>query len=112
MFGFISIIFPAFIAGYIEWKRIKIRKIIELLYYYIIYNLFINGIVLLTVLIVNKFDITVITFTPLFTIEYIIMASILALILPKLKEHIKNNISISIKRKEKRNDHEKKKKSN
>lgn len=102
MFSFISILFPAFISTYLEQKQLKIKEKIVLMFYYIIYCIIINSIVLFMVVISNNYEIVSITFTPLFTIKYILVSSFLAIVLPCIKKYITTNIDFKIIKKKRR----------
>ena len=108
MLEFICLFFPTCISIYVIKKQNPKMKKEDYLISYVFYNMIINSIVLFLVLCSNKFQYMVMTFSPLFALEYIVLACFLAYILPVLKEHIKHNISITIKKNEKRIKHEKK----
>ena len=103
MVKFICLFFPAFLT--IKSEDLKCDSKILLIKKYIFYNLLINIIILSIVNIKNKFIPISLgdteRFNSHFSLEYLIVATILALFLPKIIELIKNNFIISFKGKTK-----------
>jgi len=98
MISFIILFFPTFITLFIENKRNKLTKE-DILFKYPIYNLTINFICLLITYIYKYEELIIIhdNFNILnFCVKYSIIAIILSILLPFIKEFIIKNFNIEV----------------
>lgn len=107
MFAVISLFFPTFIALAIIKKRDN-KSYLDLMFYYPIYNVIINTVVFLIYALKKRGELLLITnhFTILqFNLKYIIVALVVAVIFPYIKEFIEKNIRIKLEiRKDRKNE--------
>ena len=98
MFAVISLFFPTFISLYIIKKREK-KSYKDLMFYYPIYNVIINFIVFLIYMIWKKTELIMISEHFLimqFNLKYMLIASIIAAIIPYVREFVVKNISFKL----------------
>ena len=98
MIEFICLFFPAFISIANLNKKAKLEeKVIK----YFIYNIFINIVVLCFVAFSNGFKILYLgrdIFTVVFSIKYLVMASVTAFVLPYLVQFFRKNFKLKIRK--------------
>lgn len=100
MLEFISFFFPSFISLFIEYKNNSNIKKEELFFYYFIFNLIINIIMIMFVSFTHKFEYFIFNeniFCLNFSIKYIFISSVIAIFLPFIIRSVKKNIKISVK---------------
>lgn len=105
MIKIICLFFPAFISlsgsERIDKKKNKKKENLEKINTYVFYNILINMITLLFICYLNDFEVVMFddtAFTMVFSLEYLTLATALALILPYASNYIKNNFKIELKR--------------
>lgn len=101
MIEFICLFFPAFISLSVLERINKKKEIIERINRYAIYNILINTLVLLIVAYLTNFQKLSLdsnTFSTVFSLKYLVIASIIGLILPYMFNYVRKNFKIEIKR--------------
>lgn len=101
MIEFICLFFPTFISLSVLDRIEKKKEKIERINCYAIYNIMINTIALLIVAYFIDFEIIMPkdVFTVVFSIKYLVMASIISFVLPYAINYVKKNFKIQFKRK-------------